>query len=405
MWDARHGITGELPDGDDAESVLYRSQFRSLNLRKEEGMVLANETCSDLLKSRTLLARGKTTEAEDLLYKIVDSSKDPVDLVEAKMEVARSKMFKGQWQEAMQITEYCLQSDPPPVSKLALFQMLALCLFELGHFLESRTVLEKALALAEIYPQSTSRIYSNTLSVKLAARLQSIEAAKLGLKQLWVQFRESLFKNPDTLSVLLRLEGDLLRLEQKDYGRFVVASYLYEKLSGDQVYQALALVDLIPFVDKADREVLEKELGLASQQLPRIQTLVAELQNREISPSTTAQDILNYQARDVEVVRMTDLSQQIQFYFHRQEQLLIRHDSQEVIDLSGKQKLVQFLNTLSIKPTPKVELFKRIWGSQKYVPHLHNGLIRALVHRARKELGVQVETSEEGLALNGVLAL
>ena len=52
----------------------------------------------------------------------------------------------------------------------------------------------------------------------------------------------------------------------------------------------------------------------------------------------------------------------------------------------------ELLKALAEKPMTKTDLFRAIWGPQKFVPRLHENNIHQLLTRVRKVLGINVRS-------------
>ena len=213
--DRKHALTGEFPKADGVDVQLYNSQLQMSNARFGHGLLLTYPQTNPLLKARTMLAKGDVDSALELIHEQKQISKNNVDFIELLMEEARALNLKGKWQAGLKLVSECIALNPQPVSRMALLQMSALQLFELGRPLEALAEIEKAESLAEIFPYSTSKIYLEATKVKVLSRISSIEKAKTLLINMWVDYIELETPNPDYLSVLLRCEVDMLRLENK----------------------------------------------------------------------------------------------------------------------------------------------------------------------------------------------
>ena len=398
MWKAdellqiekQHCLSGKLPSGDSADALLYRAQIGEGNPRKAEVLAFCG-TVTPLLKIRALITRGKLADADRFLLQAQSESSDPLERVELLLEAARLASFRGDYLSASLKASTALELQPSPTSALTLLQVRSLALYELGDWAGALADLEFAESFASVLPKAESGFYARILQTKVVARAHGLSEARKLFGKLWSNQDWSL----DSLLSLTRLAIDLQRLDGKAAPELAIACYQLSRQLGDQLYSALALIDLHYSVGDSERARIAPLLEPAKKEFSRVQALCDEAEGKS-ELMTTSGHALRLQQADSVGGAINIESDGI--FFSQSKRLLLFKEAESVREVGGK--MSQALVALSYEtPISKAAFFSALWGRQKYSPRLHDNLIWNLLSRMKKDFKITASIESDQISM------
>ncbi len=387
--DHKHSLTGALPSSQDTDAEAYLSQFSDFDARKAEGLGLAYPI-EPLVNIRSLLYRGRLDEAATQMDAI-SIEQDALLKIELLHERARTAYFEGDLSLGLHLVEEALSAQPTPVTRLALLQMKALAFYERQDYSLALTIVQQAESLCHIFPFSTSTFYVAALRCKLQARMQGPEIAKTNLRKTFGDIASARKLDAEILSVYVRAEMDLRRLEGAPVSPWALASFALENAMGEDLYAGLALLEIVTSENAQLAESFVKTFEDFRNRFQKIQGLWAEIQN-EPGRVKSATALAIDEHRKVMTRSTQELPTNItQVYVEPLNVFITLKDlSVGPLLLSNQDIVPQVFRSLANGSISKPEFFAGIWGSQKYSSVLHDGLIRSAVFRAKKRTGADL---------------
>jgi len=403
--DQNFGLSGvkSIPSENSANSEETCAAFIAQAVHCDAHLAEAytkSQTTDPLSEIRVLIHRGKMEEAHQLIQQYKEKlGSSHIFFSELLQEEARLFFFDGNYEQGLKLTLQTLEFNPPPISRLALMEMQSLALFELGEFSAALNILNETQALAKLFPFCVSSHYLKALEIKLKARIYNVDVAQKMLNEAMISALKEQNFNYDALSTLIRAQIDLLILSQQDFSQWALAEYWIASSMGEDLYIGLALVHLYCSKSYKNNDHFTKQLFNFERRFKRIQRLI-----QEINAGT-------------HVIQMDPLGEKISSPFNPLEEpqallfkslriliLLNKNNLQyKIFDLQDH--IPKALITLANNPCTKEEFFKLIWEQGKYVPHLHDGVIRNLVFRIRKKTGLSMQFEKGILSISGLLVL
>ena len=400
----RRNISGELPDANahDPNSQAYLAHFRDWDARKAEA-VIVQKPVDPLLYLRALIFRGSLEEARTLHASLQKESLTQTTMVELLLEEARISAFDGEWASSLRLINTAMLMEPSPVTRLTLFQMRSLAYFELGDFRNSLRDLDTLDSLGTTFSNALTVTYGKILRARIMARSISEDRCEHLLRELWTTIKMRPGFSIDTLLTILRAEIDIRRFFGKQHSDLAFASWLVADSIGDKLYEALGRLDYYCSLSVENRGVVKNEVTQDALSFRRVNALFYQMSDISTVTSTTAQGLnefwrLQHSSND-------EVSLQFSNYtaiFFR-ECIFTLHPF-KAIKLSKYKQICLALRCLKTRPS-RAEFFKVVWGSQKYAPHLHDGLIAALCYRIKKISGVTVKNENSEMKLLDTLVL
>lgn len=359
-----------------------------------------SQVTDPLSEIRALIHRGKIEEAHNLINRYKEQfGSSHIFFSELLQEEARLFLFDGDYGLGLKLTQQILELNPPPISRLALMEMQALALFELGEFGAALNILNETQALAKLFPFCVSSHYLKSLEIKIRARIYNVEVAQKMLNEAMVSAIKEQNLNYDILSTLIRAQIDLLILSQRDFSHWALAEYWIASSMGEDLYIGLALVHLYYSKSYKNYDPFTKQLFAFERRFKRIQRLLQEINAGEhaIQPQLQADSASN----------SFNPSEGPQALFLRGvgALVLLNKNNLRYKIFDSQDHIPKALVTIGSKPCTKEEFFKLNWEQRKYVPHLHDGVIRHLVFRIRKKTGLSLQFEKGILSLPGFLIL
>ena len=88
-----------------------------------------------------------------------------------------------------------------------------------------------------------------------------------------------------------------------------------------------------------------------------------------------------------------------------QAQVILNLETGKVIDCSTHPQLLNALEVLAKGNHSKASLFKALWGNQKYVPQLHDGLIFGLQQRLKSKFRIKMSMGQSQIKVFDVMVI
>ena len=239
-----------LPDqAEDAVShAVMISRVLESNYLKAEALLQSTESKPDLIQLiRTKISRGQMEEAHALVIKALEITQEDSSFKnDLQLELCRVFYRTGEWTQSIEVANVLLNRDTlPSVGRLAALQTRSLCWFELGNWDRALRDIEDSRSLKMLYEQSQCCLYTEVLKIKTLARKNGVEGTLPLLSELWKKTANGEIPgNADTLLTLLRLEIDLKRIDNKDFSQEALACFHTAHAMGDDLYEALSILDL-----------------------------------------------------------------------------------------------------------------------------------------------------------------
>jgi hypothetical protein len=366
-----------------------------------------------IIKIKALIFRGRLSEAMELIRghkQFLNSGQFCAEeAYELLAEEMRLEAMRGNWKKSLELIDHLLVLEPTLLARLELHQVAALCHFEIGDFSRALAALDRTEALQESFRYSDESLYSKILKCKILARTEGMDLGRNLLNQLWHAQIESKSLTLNALSALLRAEIDFARLESRTCLSLAHASYLIAEAMGEKYYSALAFLDYYLSLPVSYRPFLEARLLTLSSEFPRIETVLKELAPGAAFLSTSVSaakgtPIIN-EVGDVTRSFRNELHHGLKTIILCDHQIIIRLNPFRVNYAKSQSQIFELASALQFETVEKPKLFEVLWGKQKYSSLKHDGLIRSLLHRARKRFDIDATINKEGVLLNSTLVV
>jgi tetratricopeptide (TPR) repeat protein len=391
--------TSDRSDNDDPNIELTKTLLRDYDARRAEAIAL-HQRVHPLQLLRVLIERGHFARASETLEELKGelTAEDSAASVEIYLEEARLLGHRGEWSRAAEICEKAIRLEPPTVTLMALLQVRSLAHFELGEFEKALSDIESLECLSKLFPKAASLLYSRITRIKILVRTRAKPRAERELKNLW----ENIQPTPDSVLSLLRLEIDLRRLEGRDYGDLARACLWLSEKMGEALYSALARLDSY-FLRPSLTE--RKSLESVFFEFPKVQRILEEVEGTSSFVSTTSQSIREFRTKSKAAPQTREREPHFELLILPKAQILVSEKEGKLHfrKLKKRKQLFVAAENLSEGPISKERFFAKQWGKSRYVPLLHDGLIRTLVCRLRKEMRVDILSENGSLRTEGVL--
>lgn len=388
--EAQKCTTGRTPKIESPELTIYEARVLNADFKHAEALSIVGNGAG-LQDLRTKLARGQLSQAKRVLKDLVGHE----DRGELGLESARLKMSEGCWEEVVEICTETLTVGVSPVTCLTLHQLRALAEFELGRWDQSSADLEIATSLSALYPHAVSAFYSDVLSLRLQARIEGPQEARQGRDRLILKNHKPW--NRDHLLTLLRLELDLRRLEGRSIAQYAIACLLLSESIGDPIYAALAAIDLVACGVKDAK--LGAKINEACAKYPRIKRLVDEVQS-QLPVLTHARDLVQQHRESLS--KTSPEMKNVDFLVWEPANIVMSFETNQIRAACRAPKLFSAISILSKGPISKEDFFRVNWGISKFSSEKHDGAIRTLLYRIRKELSLKINSDQRTLTVNAL---
>lgn len=384
----------------DPDEALTVALLQDRDAKKAEAIAIHSQT-HPIQILRTLIQRGHIDEARPLLEKIRSNipSSESLAIIELLHEEARILGLNGEYSRALEICNETIKLNPPSVTLIALLQIRAFLFFELGEFKRSLSDVDMMESLARLFPHAPTLLYGRILAIKAMARLRGVSVARLETNRLWTNTSH----NADSVLTLLRLEIDLRRLEQKDVDDLALATHRIAEKMGDRLYSGWAFLDFYLSKNENSREQDQSHLTSILSEFSSIQNFWDNLENPGHQKSTTLKTILAHKPRHRNPWPDFDFQEIVL----SGKDLIVRlsGDFVSVVPLPRRKQLFKAVHHIIPGELTKSEFFAKQWGRCRYVPRLHDGLIRTLICRIRKEMGLRIGSRDGVLKMEPTLLI
>jgi hypothetical protein len=375
----------------DPDYKLTRALLKDFDFKKAEALVLHSKP-HPLQTLRTMIQRGNFKEASHVLLKLKGAinKSDSLPLVELCLEEARLTYHNANYIHCIEICDEALQLDPPSITLMSFLQVRSACHFELGEFEKSLSDVDTLESLSRIFPTAPVLIYGRVTRAKILARTRGLTVGQRELMTLWKKTDH----NADTLLTLLRAEIDLRRLEQKSFFELAVACYWLAEKMGDRFFSALAFLDYYYSKKHSQRGSDQRMLESFTSEFPKIKQMRNEIEHGSNTQSTTTKTMNEAHPSHDQDWPLFDFNRLL---IPKVELIAQVHESAvEIKYLPRRKQLFDAVCSLSLGDVHKENFFAMQWGKLRYVPFLHDGLIRTLICRIRKEMNLNIK-SEDGI--------
>lgn len=370
---------------------VFQARLVNANSLLAEALMVTHGNVSAIESIRTWIARSHFRSAQELIQKGLEETTDPNARADFLLDQARICFFEGDWCTGVTLSTQGLELDPIITTRMALFQVRASCFFELGEWQLSQRDASTLETLGILYGKATTLFLSRMTQAKIAARVQSSKLAHLLKQRLWQDFESGkMMANRDHFIGLCRLEIDLARVESRKFRHWAVLCALICHDSGDRLFEALAILDLACESDSSTQESLIAGLQ-EFDGLKRIELAQAAIKNgtTEGLGITMAGVLSGIQRKIKSSQSVNPIGVPSNFILCKEAGLLISRNDFSVTKIDLTHRSHQILLALAEGGLEKGILFEQIY-QQKYVPHLHDKMLRNQISRTRKELGVSI---------------
>ena len=218
-------------------------------------------------------------------------------------------------------------------------------------------------------------------------------------RQNWKEFLANNTLDFDHLLTLVRIEMDLLQLEGKISHDWMILSLVLSEKLGDRLYAALSRAELYLSLSSQARQLFEKEIEQDRKEFKKIDKIFRTrnvLYTAEKYPNNSKADgfgELLAQFRRCEVVVLRNL------------EAVLNLKTKQITSASRLQKVLKALELLAVSAVTKDEFFRHIWNQQKFVPRLHDGIVRTFIYRIRKIYGIDIRIENGLIRARGMVIL
>ncbi len=366
------------------------------DMRKAEALCLIHPT-EFLQELRTLIGRGHFPEAWVKLQ-TYRSEKESLEIdPEWNLELARLFAYANEWEKCIETCGKVLNLQPSPMSMMVALQVRSVAAFELGNFALALSDINRIRSLDRLYPNTQVAYYAELVDVKVAAAQGQLTLAKLKLSQIWQRQINAPVFTFDHLLTVLRVEAFVAMSAGHDATRILELAVWTALKQGDDFHTALSQFEL--YVTNPNYSLLDRRVFEAVARYQRISSL-------DIEVSGDAQSTTGHVLRQIRgkfTTKTIDAERQPSHVVLPCLNLVFRLNSEnlqvEIIDMKKRTQLFDALCFIAkhSEGVTKAELFQALFGSQKYVSHLHDPTIYQVVSRLRKTWKVKIDV------LNGVL--
>jgi hypothetical protein len=398
-----HDNIGNIHDVD-----VFKSRSLDFDHRKAEALCLSQRT--DVLQNlRTLIARGFIEEAKQQLNSFLKQqsnlNKDP----EWKLELARLFAFANDWESCVSETTQLLELNPAPLTRMTALQTRSIAFFELQSWGLCGRDLGQVQSLASLYPNAQAVYYGQILMVRLLAVTGEIARATEQLKMIWNQENQASRLDKDKLLTLLRAEADLCTYHKQSPRTALLACHWLSEWIGDDQYAAMARLELYCNGDHSAN--LKKRVQEDRLNFPRITSLFKEIDSG--NPQSTTARLLaqrlkaNYDIKENDTFAnpgFCALQSQYQAMLIPEQKLIISFKPFAVYSVKKQTRPYQAICAIGAgQQLSKESLFHLLFGSQKYVAHLHDHVVHQTLFRIRSQWQVECSVIEGWITAPAIL--
>jgi|GEM_PF-4669540 len=383
--------TGLPIDSESTDVNIFKARVLDFNLRRAEGLCFTQKTDS-LQLIRTLIARGNMAVLEDTITRMQAQDSTLEHNPEWRLEMARVAMLNGQWEKGLAETNVVLNLHPTSITRMTTLQTSSIAHYELGDFGAAKRDIEYIRSMGLIYPRAQAHFYNEVLRIKILACEGQIENAEHQLGQMWTRFLRDRQLNANIALTLLRTETHILRCADQTSNRAAYASLLLCELMGDDLYAALARLELYLAGDTSSR--LADAVTIDRRQFAKVDLLLNEIESGA-AVSTTAKNLARSKNADSSL--FDSALSTFSTIVIPKHQVLLQLEPFTAYSLEVGTRPSQMLMAILEQVTPsKQSVFEAVF-EQKYVSHLHDRLLHMTLSRARVKWPISLEVTADGI--------
>jgi hypothetical protein len=384
--------TGLPIDPASTDVNVFKARVLDFNFRRAEGLCFTQQKDS-LQLIRTLIARGNMAVLEDTISRMRTQDSTLEHNPEWRLEMARVAMLNGQWENGLSETNAVLNLQPTSITRMTTLQTSSIAHYELGDFAAAKRDIEYIRSMGLIYPRAQAHFYNEVLRIKILACEGQIENADHQLSQMWTRFLRDRQLNVNTALTLLRTETHIRRCAHQSLNRAAYASLLLCELMGDDLYAALARLELYLAGDAPSRlaDVIEND----RRRFAKVDLLLNEIESGAAT-STTAKNLGQSKKENSSLFHCPHSSFTMIAIPKHQVLLQLEPFAAHQLEIGTRPSQTLMAILEQERPT-KQSVFEDVFG-QKYVSHLHDRLLHMTLSRARVKWPVSLDVTSGGIA-------
>ncbi|MBX9769516.1 MAG: helix-turn-helix domain-containing protein [Bdellovibrionales bacterium] len=364
-----------------------------------------------LERVRHLIAQSKYADAMTLIASEMGQTDSSIIKAEFYLEESRAQFFTGNFELAIRAIDKCLSQNPITTSLISALQQRVGAAFELGDFRMAHRDLNDIYRFKKLFPHIPSIRYAEMFKIKILARTNGTQAARLALHQLMVdRFKMSERLDMDLIHVYLRCRNELNRLDQTPELSTAIACLGVAQELSDELYAAMDTLDVLISLPLKDRKQLSPEVEAINARFERSQALWMSIQGQSHKmPSQTALSFTQNWNREVKnldlrLSAMNPLQPRIDTLVLPSFHAVINLKERTLICQPSRDQLFRALAVLANGPMTRELLFTSVWDLP-YEEHRHETVLRTLVSRLRKILKLEVEAKDGLISLVNTMVL
>lgn len=401
----QYASKGETPNPEINANKAMIARLKDSNYRLAEA-VLAESFIQDkdfFQFIRTKIARGNLDEAEQIIDEYLKSTDNFAEtlLPDTLLELCRVYYHKARWQDSIKVINLALsKQDVSAITRITLLQMRTVSLFEIGEFEKCLMDIEEIRSLSILFPFSQCCLYAEALHIKVIARTDGIQRAELFFKKCvkkYLNVNED--GMPDRLLTLLRIKIDLLRLQNKPYASIALACQLLADSMGDDLYKALAILDLAFSENENLSKGAKTQLLALRNKFEKVQIILNEIES--LNPeSTSSKAISFYQPPKSENMFNEEINEILILDLN----LKINLKNLNVSTTTLKNQSLNILKIISENIILRETIFSNVWKLD-YDVETHDATLRNAIVRLRKQANIKIICSDQKIIIPNTLLI
>jgi hypothetical protein len=397
--EALHGASPEQIKAEVHDVQVFRARSIEFDHRKAEALSVSYPT-EPIELIRVLMSRGHLAEGwqrlEEMQRQQPHLRQDP----EIKLELTRLYAFHARWEDAAHEASETLAIALTPSTRMVALQSRSIARFELGRMREAQVDIEQIRSLGKLYPRASALLYAEILAARILAIEGDAHGARTLLAQIWSRILKEDRFNADALLTLMRAEGHIAMAAKLPARAFILAAHLLSELIGDEQYAALARMELFSSGDRSKQ--LVRRLAEDRSRFARVDQLLREIESG--SPNSSSAKALAHASENSP--RSYENFGSIEQIFIPARQILVTLPEWKLDSINKVTRPLEALQALGRHASlSKAELFRELFGEQKYVAHLHDPLLYQTLSRLRRQWNVEVQTVEGRLSTPRLLLI
>jgi hypothetical protein len=385
------GSPSALFDSRDIDQQIIHARSVVGDFQKAEALSMVHPSINPLQLLKTQIAVGSYEAASELLLKMQESISegDQDKHIELVLEAARMACHQGEWAMAEKLSAQGLASLPTGITQLTLRQVRSTALIELGRLREAGMEIRLAKILSQLFPHGNLQVYVQATEVRWQTRSGDLKKAHQLLTTIWRNLSDTAL-NIDVCVVLCRVELEIRQLSLKRFDHLALGIWAMCERNGDKLYSALAAAE-IPF-SSAVLKFWDKEFELAGL-YSRARLAISAKHSRVNHTPSHAVELTPEESRDLQTLILESWNIQVDLR------------TLKVSRVKYSDQVWKALSAIAGINLPRAEFFKQVWELQKFVPEIHDDVVRRLISRLRKTTGCQVTVVSGAVGLPSTLVV